>query len=74
MDDIVTSLKLINEDTFMIDREYKMLQIRLLPETHKMLDRAAYFGKTSMNKIINEAIDTRKTFIEKKYLKDVDNK
>lgn len=44
------------------------IMIRVPHETWRMLKRASFNGDISMNKILIEAIEARKKFIEKKYL------
>lgn len=57
-----------------MEKKRHQLQIRMNKEMAEILEKAAFYGKTSMNRIICDALDARKTFIEKKYLKSLDIK
>lgn len=55
-------------------REYKhQLQIRIPSELSMLLESASKKSKVSMNQIIIESVESRKKYIEKKYLNSVDS-
>lgn len=55
-----------------MSKKEAQIMIRVPHETWRMLKKASYHGDISMNKILIEAIEARKKYIEKKYLLNID--